>query len=91
MNNKNKTIIFEREYGVSIDDFEDTMAIDRFIESKIGRPLKITDRRNSFTMRGGNVFRSSDMTKEELEKNVDESIKAIRAQRDRLEKEQLQV
>ena len=52
-----RTLIFEERYGVSIDDFEDILQIDQFIEEKLGRPLKITDRRTSFTMRGGSVLK----------------------------------
>ena len=80
-----RTLVFEKEYGVSIDDFEDITQIDRFIEEKLGHPLTVTDRRTSFTMRGGNVFRVRDVTREHLEKEIDESIKEVEAQEARLQ------
>ena len=36
-----KTIFFEKEYGVDIDNFKSTVDVDSFIESKIGRKLKV--------------------------------------------------
>lgn len=85
MINETKTIIFEKQYGVSIDDFEDTIAVDKFIEAQIGRPLEVTDRRTSLTIRGGHIFGvSKKMTRESLERDVDESMIAIEAQRVRI-------
>lgn len=85
MINETKTIIFEKQYGVSIDDFEDTIAVDKFIEAQIGRPLEVTDCRTSLTIRGGHIFGvSKKMTRESLERDVDESMIAIEAQRVRI-------
>ena len=85
MTGEAKTIVFEKGYGVSIGDFEDTIAIDRFIESKIGRPLEVTDRRTSLTLRGGNVFGLNRETRESLDSAIDESMKAVDAQIARIE------
>ena len=84
MSKEMKTIIFEKEYGVSIDDFEDTIAVDRFIESKIGRQLEVTDGRTTFTMRGGNVFKVTDRTRESLDASIEKSFAALDAQSKRL-------
>jgi len=57
MTNERKTILFEEKYGVSIDDFDSIGEIDRFIESKIGGPLGITNHRTPSAMCDDNVFR----------------------------------
>jgi len=80
-----KTLIFEEECGVSIDDFEDIAQIDKFVEKRLGRPLEVTDRRTSLTLRGGNVFRLNRETRESLEAAVNASMKAVEAQRARLQ------
>ena len=36
-----KTVIFEEKYGVSINDFSTTEEVDKLIENKIGRKLKV--------------------------------------------------
>jgi len=82
-----KTLIFEEECGVSIEDFEDITQIDEFMEKKLGRPLEVTDRRTSLTMRGGNVFKVSRESRESLEAAIDASMKAVEAQRKRLRAE----
>lgn len=82
-----KTLLFEEEYGVSIDDFEDIAQIDEFLEKKIGRSLEVADRRTSITQRGGNVFRVSRETEGSLESAISESMKAVEAQRARLKGE----
>lgn len=38
-----KTAIFEKKYNVNIDDFATTEEIDRFIERKICRKLKMVN------------------------------------------------
>ena len=38
-----KTIFFEEEYGVSMDDIKSTEEVDAIIEKKIGRKLKVVD------------------------------------------------
>jgi hypothetical protein len=43
MKRKNKTIFFEKKYGVHIDDFKTTEEIDDFLEKKLKRKLKIKD------------------------------------------------
>ena len=83
---ESKTIVFEEMYNVSIDDFEDTIAVDKFIESKIGRPLKVTDSRTPLTMRGGNVFPVVNRSREDLEASTDRSFEAVKAQSERLKK-----
>jgi predicted RNA-binding Zn ribbon-like protein len=79
-----KTMVFEEQYDVSIDDFEDTAAIDRFIESKTGRSLEVNDRRTTFTLRGGNVFRASNRSRESVDASISKSFDAMKAQRKRL-------
>jgi hypothetical protein len=37
-----KTIYFEEKFNVDIDDFKCTKDVDDFIESKIGRKLKVS-------------------------------------------------
>jgi hypothetical protein len=36
-----KTVIFEEKYGVNIEDFSTTQEIDKFIEKREGRKLKV--------------------------------------------------
>lgn len=67
-----KTIIFEKVCGVSIDDFKDTIAVDRFIESRIGRRLAIT---------GPGI---NDRTRESLDASMQKSFIALDAQCERL-------
>lgn len=38
-----KTVIFEKKYGVDIDEFKTTNDVDTFLEKKLGRPLKVID------------------------------------------------
>jgi hypothetical protein len=38
-----KTIFFEEEYGVSMDNIKTTTEVDAIIEKKIGRKLKVVD------------------------------------------------
>jgi len=38
-----KTVIFEKKYGVNIDDFGTTEEIDVFIEKKEGKRLRVVD------------------------------------------------
>jgi hypothetical protein len=80
-----KTLLFEKECDVSIDDFEDIVQIDRFLEKRLGHPLKVTDRRTSLTMRGGHVLGTSSESREELESAISSEIKALEAQRVRLQ------
>jgi len=81
---EHKTIIFEEKYGVSIDDFEDAVAIDKFIEKRIGRPLEVNDGRSTFTMRGGNVFKVTNRTRDSLDSSIARSIEVMKAQGSRL-------
>jgi len=82
-----KTLLFEEKYGVSIDDFEDTVAIDRFIEAQIGRPLEVNDRRTTFTLRGGNIFKVSNRTRESMDASISKSFDAVKAQMKRLDRD----
>ena len=36
-----KTLIFEEKYGVDIKDFDTTGDVDKFMEKKLGRKLKV--------------------------------------------------
>jgi len=83
-----KTLLFEREFGVSIDDFEDITQIDRFIEGRIGKPLMVVDRRDTLTLRGGNVFKIRNITRDSLEADIDKSLKEVEAQLERLKIEE---
>ena len=38
---KQKTILFEKEYGVDINNINSTEEIDKIIENKIGRKLQV--------------------------------------------------
>ena len=38
-----KTVIFEKKYGVNIDDFSTTEDIDKVIEKQKGRKLEIVN------------------------------------------------
>jgi len=84
MAEETKTIIFEKKYGVSIDDFEDTKKIDAFIESKIGRPLAVKKRQTALTARGGNVFRVSNKSSESIDASFSKSADNMIAQIERL-------
>jgi hypothetical protein len=38
---KNKTIFFEEKYGVNIKDFATTREVDKFLENKLKRRLRV--------------------------------------------------
>jgi len=38
---KNKTFFFEEKYGVDIKDFESTYDVDKFLENKLKRRLRV--------------------------------------------------
>jgi len=56
-----KTVIFERRYGVNVNDFSTTEEIDEVVEKRIGRKLgmvKLED--HGIAHSRGNVFIVSD-------------------------------
>jgi hypothetical protein len=38
---KNKTLFFEEKYGVDIKDFASTYDVDKFLENKLKRRLRV--------------------------------------------------
>lgn len=70
-----KTVIFEGRYGIKVDDFSTTEEIDKVIEEKQGKKLKIV----KFEDRGiahsrGNVFK---LRKYDIDRRFDETIKPL--------------
>jgi LysM repeat protein len=51
---KQKTILFEKEYGVDINNINSTEEIDEIIEKKIGRKLKVKNT-NVFPVKNYNI------------------------------------
>ena len=44
-----KTVVFEKKYGVKIEDFKDMVEIEKFIEEKEGIKLKVKSLDPEFT------------------------------------------
>ena len=40
---KEKTVIFEDQYGVSIEEFDTTQQVDSFLEKRLGRRLRVVN------------------------------------------------
>ena len=68
-----KTVIFEKKYGVNINDFSTIEEIDKFIEEKKGKKLeliKLDDRGIAHSR--GNVF---ELRKYDINRILDETLK----------------
>ena len=51
-----KTVIFEKKYGADIKKFSTTEQVDEFIESKLGRKLKVKTHEGNVVTRRGSIF-----------------------------------
>jgi|Deesub1362A_J573_1020465.scaffolds.fasta_scaffold00348_58 hypothetical protein len=53
-----KTVLFEEKYGVDIRNFHSTKEIDKVVENKIGRKLKVVKVGSRVVSSGrGNIFK----------------------------------
>ena len=67
-----KTGIFEEKYGVDIRDFSSTEEIDKVVEDKIGRKLKIVDLRSLTSKDNIDIDEVLEETMKDVDENVDE-------------------
>ncbi len=51
-----KTVIFEQKYGTDIQKFSTTEQIDEFIESRLGRELRVTPHEGHIVTKRGSIF-----------------------------------
>jgi hypothetical protein len=51
-----QTLYFEKRYGVNIANVNTTEDIDKIIESKTGKKITLSNRKDGFIDRVGNVF-----------------------------------
>lgn len=68
-----ETVIFERKYGVNMNDFSTTEEVDRIIEEKIGRKLQIIKLEDHGIVHSrGGIFK---LRKYDIDRRFDETIK----------------
>jgi len=67
-----KTVIFEEKYGVDIEKFSTTTAVEEFIENKIGRELQVIEPcGHGIVSNRGNIFKLKDY---DINRMFDETI-----------------
>lgn len=67
-----KTVIFEEKYGVDIGKFSTTSDVEKFIEDKIGRELKVIEPcGHGIVSNRGNIFKIRDY---DIDRMFDETI-----------------
>lgn len=52
-----RTVIFEKKYKANMNDFHSIEDVDKFIEGKIGRKMKVTKTDSNIVDNTGNVFK----------------------------------
>lgn len=71
-----KTIIFEKRYGVNVENFTSTEEIDEVVEKKIGRKMGMVKLEGQGIVHGrGNVFK---MRKYDIEERFEDTIKPLK-------------
>ena len=69
---RSKTVIFEERYGVDIDKFSTTSDVEKFIEDKIGRELRVIEPGgHGIVSTRGNIFKLRDY---DINRMFDETI-----------------
>ena len=67
-----KTVIFEEKYGVDIEKFSTTSDVEKFIENKMGRELRVIEPcGHGIVSTRGNIFKLRDY---DINRMFDETI-----------------
>lgn len=71
-----KTIIFEKIYGVNVEDFTSTEEIDAVVEKKIGRKMKMVKiEDHGIVQSRGNVFK---MGEYDIDGRFEDTLKTLK-------------
>ncbi|MHC1590768.1 MAG: hypothetical protein ACXQS8_01660 [Candidatus Helarchaeales archaeon] len=70
MSKKTKTIFFEKVFGVNIDSFKTTEEINKFIENRRNKKMKIIEIESPIVSKRGGIFRISNCDIEKMVKDA---------------------